>query len=168
MRSDVWHGSQWAAGASRTFRVERGSNDLRPLDCSGITVAWVSNLYEETTLAVGGLGRVALLLDNRSASDVCYVYISPADSNWWTDDWLDPNVWIAAGGRRLFSVEPGTYDLLAQDCYSQATVTEEHGVVLGTSGPRGPYPMATRRLPRARHRAAALGRQLSPHWRLGS
>lgn len=58
-----------------------------------------------------------LTLSNNSGQTVCYVYISPSDSPTWGDDWLGSDV-VPSGGSYVFSVPPGSYDLMAENCSS--------------------------------------------------
>lgn len=60
--------------------------------------------------------QVALTLVNQSNSVICYVYISPAQNKDWGADWLGESETIGIGGARTFMIEPGQYDLEADDC----------------------------------------------------
>jgi len=53
---------------------------------------------------------------NNSPYEVCYVYISPADSDSWGEDWLAEDETIAAGDGKQFMMAAGSYDLLARAC----------------------------------------------------
>jgi eukaryotic-like serine/threonine-protein kinase len=62
-------------------------------------------------------GEFQIAVQNESPDDVCYVQISPSDSDTWGDDWLAESEVIAAyGGWRQFPLSEGTYDFLAQTC----------------------------------------------------
>jgi hypothetical protein len=77
---------------------------------------------EEATEAPPGTFQLQVV--NESNSTVCYVYISPSDSNSWGDDWLGTET-ISSGEEYVFEVEPGTYDLKADDCDNVELATEE-------------------------------------------
>ncbi|MGC9371675.1 MAG: protein kinase domain-containing protein, partial [Paracoccaceae bacterium] len=51
------------------------------------------------TPAVGGF---TIKMQNRSPDEVCYVLISPSDSDQWGEDWLGGDEVIASGGERTF------------------------------------------------------------------
>jgi hypothetical protein len=76
---------------------------------------------------------VTLTLINRFDRDVCYVYISPVDSETWGADWLGESETIPPGASRTFDLTPGTYDLLATDC-NEETLVETYGLDLSRSG----------------------------------
>ena len=57
-----------------------------------------------------------LILRNQTDGVICYVYISPVESDEWGEDWLGEAETIGSGGSREFSVPAGTYDLRAEDC----------------------------------------------------
>jgi hypothetical protein len=67
---------------------------------------------------------------NDSSFTVCYVYISLNTSEEWGNDWLESNT-IDPGEDYIFEVEPGVYDLRADDC-DNATLATEQGVDLTT------------------------------------
>jgi hypothetical protein len=74
---------------------------------------------------------VGLLLDNQSSVDICYVFISPSDNDEWGKDWMGEVENVPAGEQRVFYVNPGIYDLLAQDCEGDGNdLVEEIGVDL--------------------------------------
>ncbi|MGC9521868.1 MAG: hypothetical protein ACP5HG_08310 [Anaerolineae bacterium] len=60
---------------------------------------------------------------NRSPDDVCYVLISPSDSDRWGDDQLAENEVIDPDGDRLFSMDAGTYDVRIERCDEAAMAT---------------------------------------------
>ncbi len=59
---------------------------------------------------------VQLTLTNRSDWNVCYVYISPPDESTWGDDWLGAEEIIKQGQERIFQIQPGIYDVRAENC----------------------------------------------------
>ncbi len=75
-------------------------------------------------------GSRSIVIDNRSGADICYVLISPTDSDAWGDDWLDDTEKIATGTTRTFSgLQPGIYDMLAADC-DQEALDQHYGISL--------------------------------------
>jgi hypothetical protein len=60
--------------------------------------------------------RTTLTLTNRSGETVCYVYISAVTRQDWGQDWLDAAERVPDGASRPFDVEPGEWDLRAEDC----------------------------------------------------
>ncbi|NLE43366.1 MAG: hypothetical protein GX620_01490 [Chloroflexi bacterium] len=75
----------------------------------------------------GATGNANLTMINDSGSEICYVYISPTDSEYWGDDWLGGEEIVQPDGQRRFSLPAGTYDLLAEDC-SGNTIDERYDV----------------------------------------
>jgi hypothetical protein len=67
---------------------------------------------------------VSLVLKNESEETICFVFISPATSEEWGDDWLGDEETIEPGDTYTFDVIVGTYDLEARDCDDNALVTE--------------------------------------------
>ncbi|MGC9357885.1 MAG: serine/threonine protein kinase [Anaerolineae bacterium] len=117
-------------GESRAFKVIAGTYDIKITDCDGTTLRTAWDLQPGSSVTVGGAGKVALLVLNESTSDICFTFISPVTAESWGEDWLGPREGInASGGRRAFFVDPGTYDLLVQDC-EQNSLVEERGVEL--------------------------------------
>lgn len=70
---------------------------------------------QATPVPVAG-SSFRLTVDNRSTYDVCYVQISPADSDDWGEDWLSSGELIFAGMARVFEVPAGVYDIKLNDC----------------------------------------------------
>jgi len=62
------------------------------------------------------IGSYQITLTNQSTWDVCYVYIAPSTDTNWGDDWLGKDEQIAPGDSKSISIEPGTYDLRAENC----------------------------------------------------
>jgi eukaryotic-like serine/threonine-protein kinase len=69
----------------------------------------------DSTPTVTG-GQIQITLQNRSSYDVCYVFISPADSDSWGEDRLAADETIPQNGTRGFDMPAGSYDLLARAC----------------------------------------------------
>ncbi len=63
-------------------------------------------------------------IDNRSPDSICYVLISPSDSDTWGGDQLDSEEIIAPGDSRTFNVDDGTYDVRVENCDEAAMATE--------------------------------------------
>ncbi len=135
--SDEWGDDQLGdeetieAGDSMSFSLEEGVYDVLIRDCDAIPVESAAGISRNTTITVGGAGVVGLLLDNQSPVDICYVFISPSDNDEWGEDWMGEVENIPAGDQRVFYVDPGIYDLLAQDCEGDGNdLVEEIGVDL--------------------------------------
>lgn len=62
------------------------------------------------------LGEFSITFDNQSPYDICYVFISPVDSDSWGEDWLDSEQVIGSGATFSFNVTEGSYDILAETC----------------------------------------------------
>lgn len=57
-----------------------------------------------------------LIVRNETDTDICFVYLSPASSDVWGEDWLAVDETIPTGHDRLFELPRGRYDLRADDC----------------------------------------------------
>lgn len=103
----------------RTFYVNPGLYDLLAKDCDGreITSTEDANLYSAGRWTIGE--TVDLTLINRSGGMICKVYISPV-SEGWGDDWLGSSEVVLNNRQRTFTVNAGTYDLKATDCFNNA------------------------------------------------
>jgi len=139
--SESW-GENWLAesevvrsGNRRTFQVPEGSYDLLARDCDGNLVGyyWGMDLAGSMTWTLEPLQRAPVLVVNNSDTEICYLYISPADSDSWIADWLGKDTTIPAGGSRTFQVPLGTYDLLAEDC-DHNTLGSQFGIAVDASG----------------------------------
>ncbi len=137
--SDAW-GEDWLEeteviepGANRTFRVEEGAYDVKVMDCDMATLTTAWEIEAGETLRIGGRGLVALLVDNDSDRDVCYMLISPETATEWGEDWLGAKEVLALGEARLFFVKPDVYDVQALDCESEV-IDEIYGMDLTTDG----------------------------------
>lgn len=122
-------------GGERTFEVEPGTWDMLATDCSGNEVASqyavvvTADLVWQLSATGGGqAGGASLTVVNDSSTDLCYLYISPSTSDTWGADWLGSST-IPAGGQQTFTLEAGTWDLLARDC-SGGTLDEQYGIEL--------------------------------------
>lgn len=124
---DNWLNGKIKQGKAQSFTVEKGQYDVIVYDCDGVGLASVWEIDSAYTLTVGGAGLVELVLKNTSSSKVCYVYISPVSSDSWGEDWLGMQESLETGEMRVFFLDPGTYDLMAQDC-DENTLAEEYEV----------------------------------------
>jgi hypothetical protein len=64
----------------------------------------------------GGEETSALTIFNDSSETICFVYISPSDSDEWGEDVLGDGNLIEPGDTYTFDVIVGTYDLMAENC----------------------------------------------------
>jgi serine/threonine-protein kinase len=111
----------------RHFEVEAVAQDVQILNCDRITIRTAWELTENATVVVGGPNTVPLHLKNSSATEVCYIYISPNTSDSWGEDQLGSQESIrASDGERIFFVPAGTYDLMALDCEQNSLVEERN------------------------------------------
>ncbi|NOR82297.1 MAG: hypothetical protein GQ526_02260 [Ardenticatenales bacterium] len=118
-------------GDSRSFDLDEGTYDVMLRDCDAIPVESASEVSSDVTITVGASGVVGLLLDNQSSTEICYVFISLSDNEEWGSDWLGGAESIFAGEQRVFYVDTGVYDLLAQDCVGEGSdLVEELAVDL--------------------------------------
>jgi hypothetical protein len=65
-------------------------------------------------------GDSEVVVSNRSPYDLCYVYISPVDSETWGENWLASDAVIMSGESRIFVVPGGLHDLLVRTCVDEA------------------------------------------------
>ena len=63
-----------------------------------------------------GAGQLEFKVVNETPDDVCYVQISPQESDDWGEDKLGEDEVIPPGATRSLRVEPGIYDVLMRDC----------------------------------------------------
>jgi len=124
--SDAWGDDQLgdddtiATGSRMTFEFPPGMYDVRLENCDEATMETAWQVTSDTTVTAGADGATSwVLFENQSSVEVCYIFISPSDGDDWGDDWMGGNENIPSGAQRLFYVEPGVYDLLAQDCDQQ-------------------------------------------------
>jgi hypothetical protein len=71
----------------------------------------------------------SLTLINNADQDVCFVLISPTDSDSWGEDWLAAEETIAPGEYRTFEMPAGYYELMVLDCDEQV-MDDIHGAYL--------------------------------------
>lgn len=141
VESESWGENALAAdevvrsGSQRVFQVPEGSYDLLANDCDGNLVAYYMglDLQGSMTWSLDPLQRAPVLVVNNSSHEICYLYISPADSDSWGPDWMGENITIPAGSTRTFQVPLGTYDLRADDCDHNALDTQS-GIAIEAAG----------------------------------
>jgi hypothetical protein len=73
----------------------------------------------------GGEGTVTLTIFNESSETICFVYISPSDSDEWGEDALGDGNLIEPGDTYTFDVVVGTYDLMAENCDGEVLGVQE-------------------------------------------
>jgi len=84
-------------------------------------------------------GEFELTVVNWSSIDVCYVLISPSDSDAWGEDWLGEDETIAQHGAYKFAVPAGSHDVQVLTCDGGVLATawdvsEARQVHVGWSG----------------------------------
>ena len=58
----------------------------------------------------------AIILNNKSGIEICYVLISPTTEDVWGDDQLGDTETIRDGRSRTFEITAGRWDMMALDC----------------------------------------------------
>ena len=121
-------GDFWSSGD-----IPAGPHDIKLETCSGavLATAWEMEFY--TSILIGGFGKVPLEVVNDSSDEICYAYFSFSTADEWGMDWMGLYETVQPGGMRIFYLEPGTYDLMVEDCDGNDLVTELE-VVIGTDG----------------------------------
>lgn len=103
-------------GETYNFVLPEGNYDLSLLTFEFYVIHGAWNINEDIRIEVGGEGKIPVLFENNSESDIALVYLSPSDSDDWGEDWLGERGFIPAEtGRRFFFVAPGIYDFLLID-----------------------------------------------------
>ncbi len=119
-----------AAGKTWSVNLPTDTYDVMVLNCDQATMGSAWNIDATYRFTVGGKGLVGLEVLNESSVEICYTYIAPASDDSWGEDWMGESESIKPdGGRRIFYVQPGDYDLLVQDCDGNDLVQED-GVTL--------------------------------------
>jgi hypothetical protein len=117
------------AGEVRIFFLDPGTYNMLALDCDGEEVAWQSDVAlveDEVLWRAGevqepkrdeGAGEAFVVrVENETPYDICDVYISPARSERWGENWLAAEDAVISGASRDFEVPGGDYDILVVDC----------------------------------------------------
>ncbi len=103
-------------------------------DCDGLRLDYNPEVYPGDWVVIGGEGLAPFEVYNYTSAVICGLYISPVTEDSWGENWLKAyEVINPENGRRVFFVEPGTYDLLAVDCDGQ-TVAQYNGGEIGSQG----------------------------------
>jgi uncharacterized protein len=83
-------------------------------------------------------GSTAIIIQNNSDEQICYIYMSPSNQQEWGSDWLGTNTVLAAGDALRWSITTGSMDLRMEDCqhelmleqYQMALTEAEETLVL--------------------------------------
>ena len=65
-------------------------------------------------------GAVSLEITNETDMDIWYVYVSPAKSDEWGEDWLEDTIILAGETHVIEGIPEGIYDMRAEDQDAQA------------------------------------------------
>jgi hypothetical protein len=118
-------------GYELTLFLSPGEYSVKALDCYGeellvqhyIPVASETVLEAESGFYVAAGdpadevgGTVTLQMVNRTAGNICYVYIVPSTATVWGADLLGSDEMVPPGAQRDFQLELGSYHMRAQDC----------------------------------------------------
>ena len=131
--ADSW-GDDWLAtdetipsGEGREFLVAQGSYDLltRACDRAILTSLWKFDTAQDVVISAPGL--VPLRVTNDIGQDICYFFVSLGSSDTWGDDRMGSHEVLGVDETRIFFIDPGTIDLMAQDCEG-TTVAEQYGI----------------------------------------
>ena len=82
-------------------------------------------------LPVHGSGSAEVRITNNSDTTICYVYIDSSADMFWGEDRLGTDV-IVEGDTHTFKLDPGEYDMRAEDC-SEDAIQERYNVVVSES-----------------------------------
>lgn len=112
-------------GGNKTFTAPAGEHDVQLESCDEVVMGTGWFIASKTTLTVGESRATSrLLVDNTSATEVCYVFISSSSGGDWGDDLMGSNETIMPDRMRVFYVRPGTYDLMVRDCDDEPLAEE--------------------------------------------
>lgn len=124
-------------GEIRSFTLPADYYDVQLSDCDGVVLNDVRNidLTEDVVIShfdefdsslsrpvqddspiLSGSEQVTVTIENRNATTICYVYISPSNAMEWGEDQLGDQEVIELGQTATFTIEPSIYDILLQDC----------------------------------------------------
>jgi hypothetical protein len=111
-----------AVGGQRAFYVwidDAGTWDVMVEDCDGNALhTWYGlDIRNDVDLEIAATGvtGAALHLINGSDVAVCYLYLGPSTDLEWGEDWLGDET-IPAGWELTSDLEPGSWDVMAEDC----------------------------------------------------
>jgi len=129
------------AGAETRFNLPAGDWDAQAVDCqnrlmdqrsfraiAGDELSWDISAPVEP----GSAGDSSLQVINQSGIDICYLLISPNTASVWGEDWLGSQI-LPAGSDQTFTLDAGTWDVLALDC-DQNVILEEYQVIVPDGG----------------------------------
>jgi hypothetical protein len=121
-------GAYMVFGRSSNGSNSEGSNSMNPLP----TMERLSNTPEPLSQGTSEIPQTAiaeLTVVNDSSTVICYVLISPVESDDWGDDWLGSDEMLLSGNSRKFQLPEGTYHLAVLDCGDQI-LAEEYDVII--------------------------------------
>jgi hypothetical protein len=121
-------GAYMVFGRSPNGSNSEGSNSMNPLP----TMERLSNTPEPLSQGTSEIPQTAiaeLTVVNDSSTVICYVLISPVESDDWGDDWLGSDEMLLSGNSRKFQLPEGTYHLAVLDCGDQI-LAEEYDVII--------------------------------------
>ncbi len=117
-----------SSGRDRIFFVSPGTYDIKAMDCEENTLgeqyeveiqqdfSWSPSAGSSDPAPTGPTGnQITFTVDNPTDDDVCWLYVSPADSGNWGDDQLESSI-IWAGETYDVYLDPGTYDIKVEFC----------------------------------------------------
>jgi hypothetical protein len=103
-------------GGEKTFNVKRGTYDILARACTKEALYSYHGVAKDFTAVIGGPGEVPFRAANTGKIEICFIYIIPAGTAAWGEDQLGGVESILPGESRLFFVNPGFYNLRADDC----------------------------------------------------
>ncbi|MRR31446.1 hypothetical protein EG834_14240 [bacterium] len=124
-------GTQILSGEERVIQLKAGVYDVLVRNCDNISVHSSAQISTDTRIQVGGLGTVPLSIENGSAGEVCFLYISNQSEGDWGADQLGSVESILPGDLRIFYVPAGSYRLRAEDC-ARNPLQESGSLDIGT------------------------------------
>lgn len=131
-----WLGDEWIIRDGETYTIEgipEGTYDVKAEDENAEVIEiWYDQDFEGTmTWTIVGLA--SLEITNESADTIAYVYISPADSDAWGDDWLGDDMIDAGTTYVVDGIPRDTYDVKATDAEDELV---EAVYNVGLAGPK--------------------------------
>jgi hypothetical protein len=103
-------------GNEKSFAVNRGVYDLLVRTCTKDAIFSKSGVNSDFLAVIGSSGQLPIRVANIGEIDICYFYIAPAGTGAWGEDQLGSVESINSGNSRIFFLEPGLYNLMAEDC----------------------------------------------------
>ncbi|HED24446.1 MAG TPA: hypothetical protein ENN91_04905 [Firmicutes bacterium] len=108
-------------GDNFVFMMPPGSYDLFLLTYENYVIDIIRDIDGNHTIEIGEEGKLPILFTNSTDVEVGRLFISPSESDSWGSDWLGQEV-IPPGVSRFFFIEPGIYDILAQDLSEETLI----------------------------------------------